>query len=113
MPLADVPHLDLSDEFHVPILYTVARQRRSSLGCHCPIDLLDLAQIEAVDPSNQRRRVVVFEIGNEEAQSGRDAGTERDQGQRDSNLSGQAVRVDWTGAAESDQNEPTRIVAAL
>jgi hypothetical protein len=113
VPLTDVAHVDLANESHVLRTDAFASQHRPTLLDHLPVRALDAIEIDSIDRLNQRRRVVVFEVGHEQAQRGSDSRTQRNQRRRNTNLGGEAIRVRRTCPAERNEDELAWSVPAL
>ena len=70
-------------------------------------------EIEPVDPLDHRRRIIVLQVGCQQADGGEDAGLFRHQDRRDADGVGERRGMHRTGATESQQGALTPVDTAF
>ena len=96
---------------------SAARPSRSSSPRPACSSSAKVASTSSASRSSRRRITrhgrVELQVGREEAGGGEDAGAARDQQRRHLGVAGERVRVHGPGAAEAEEDEVARVVAAL
>ena len=117
----DRQHVRLPDELHVGLVQHGDRLDLHALGGEQPPALRHLrgqdgarlVDVHADQVLVDRAHEVVADVGDEAAERGGDAGARGHQHPRDGQLARERGGVEGTGAAEREEDEVARIVAAL
>ena len=111
--LADIAHIDLPLDADAGMRRSLGEQGFPPLRLHLAVAPVRQRRVELVRALDQRRGVVVLDVGDQEAHGRGGAGAHRHQDGGYVELLGKAVGVHRPGAAEGDQHEVARVVAPL
>ena len=111
--LAVVAQIDATEHAAIGGRHAVAIEAGLALAQESLEQCLERRRRQGVERHPARGHELVAEVGHQHADGGGDARVRRHQHGRDAELARQRVGVQRAGAAEGDQHELARIVAAL
>ena len=111
-PLAEVAHRDRALQAHVLVGHALLAHALARLVLELDELGLDLARVRVRQRPQVHRRQVVAHVDEQAAERRRDARVGRDDHGRDRQLLGERGAVQRAGAAERDQREVARVIAA-